>query len=502
MIALRQSLILVLAVAAAFGLSLSASFHFDDYAILSDPVLTSPSGWWQVWKPLETRPLTNFTFWLNHQAGGRNPAGYHVLNLLLHLASVLLLWNVLQRMIPRRAAFLATTLFALHPIQTEAIVYIFARGILLATVFCLLSLRSWIVGSHWRAVGWFALALLAKEECVAFPVFLLLLHFSISRNVSEYRPIAAMFALSLIAGVRVLFATAVEAGAGAGFQAGISPLDYFASQGMVILRYIRLLVFPWGFTVDPDIRVPGAFGAAVAWLVILASAFAASRRFARAREGFWWLGGLVLLLPSSSIFPAADLAADRRMYLPLCAFAAAAALLVRNVRSRFLIPVGILLAVLSFGRTRVWRTEESLWREAVVVSPEKIRPRIQLARALPPKEALKLLEEAQRLAPNDPRVPAELGKTYMLLGQPQQALGHFGRALALTPRNVQALNNRGVALLALGQYDAAKEDFRRALAINPCLFDARFNLKRLGESTEFDPKCEFSEEQWRLLEGE
>jgi len=499
MIALRESLILTFAVLVVFGLSLTAPFHFDDYSVFSDPVLTSPSGWWQVWKPLETRPLTSFSFWLNYRLGGRDPLGYHALNLALHLTCVLLLFDTLARMLPRRTAFVASLLFALHPMQTQAVVYVFARGIILATLFCLLSLRSWVRGRHWLAATWFAIALLAKEECAAFPLLLLLLHFSVSRNVREFRAIAVMLGLSLLAGLRVMYATALIPGAGVGVQAGISPAEYLLAQGVVILRYVRLLVFPWGFTIDPDVRVPEAWVAVLAWLAIVATAALASRRFSRAREGFWWVGGLVLLLPSSSIFPAADLAADRRMYLPLVALAAAIGLLLRNVRSRYLAPAGILIMLLSFARTQVWQSEKTLWQEAVERSPRKIRPRIQLARASKPTEAVDLLKEAQRRFPDSPLVPAEMGKTLMLLGRPAQALPEFGRALALEPRNAQALNNRGVALLALGQRDAAQQDFERALDVNPCLFDARFNLERVGGDAPPAADCRFSEEQIRLL---
>ena len=136
---MRDRLILTVAALVAFGASLGSTFHFDDYAIFADPALTSTSGWWQVWRPVQTRPLTYFTFWLNYQLGGRNPAGYHALNLALHLAAVLLLYDVLCRLLDRRAALVAAALFAVHPMQAEAVNYIWARGTLLMTVLCLLS---------------------------------------------------------------------------------------------------------------------------------------------------------------------------------------------------------------------------------------------------------------------------------------------------------------------------------------------------------------------------
>jgi tetratricopeptide (TPR) repeat protein len=203
----------------------------------------------------------------------------------------------------------------------------------------------------------------------------------------------------------------------------------------------------------------------------------AAWRFGRA--GFWFLAGLVLLLPSSSIFPAADLAADRRMYFPMIAFSACLALLLPK-RPLVLIPILVALLILSFQRTQIWRTEESLWTDAVEKAPNKIRPRIQLARALPPDRGIQLLEQTKTIAPNDPRVASEQGRLYLRVGDPNQALIEFGRALALDPSNAAALNNRGAALLAMGQTQAAIEDFQRALARDPCQVDARHNLLHLG----------------------
>ena len=65
---MRARLVLLAGALAAFCASLAAGFHFDDYAIFSDPVLGSASGWMQVWGPRQTRPLTYLTFWLNYEA--------------------------------------------------------------------------------------------------------------------------------------------------------------------------------------------------------------------------------------------------------------------------------------------------------------------------------------------------------------------------------------------------------------------------------------------------
>lgn len=463
----------------AFGGCLTASFHFDDYGLLHDPAIRSAGGWRLLWRWEQTRPLTYFTFWISYAWGGTRPAGYHAVSLGLHLATVLLLFDTLRRRLDTRVALAAAALFALHPIQTEAAVYVYQRATLLAGLLCVLALRDWLEQRHWRAALWFTAALLAKEECAAFPVFLALLELAERRAVRPWKPLLAMAAMALAAAIRVILALR-EPASGAGAGSVYSPWQYLAAQGPVIWRYFRLLVIPWGFTVDPEIHVPPVAAAVAAWIGIAAAAALAMRRFWGLREGFWLVAGLVLLLPSSSVFPADDLAADRRMYLPLIAIAPAVALLTARLPFRYLAAAAAALVLLTAARVHVWQTEERLWTEAVERAPGKVRPRLQLARVVDGPRSVALLEQARRLAPDDPRVAAELGARYLAMGRAAEALGEFGRALALAPADAGALNNRGAALLALGQRSAARADFERALAADPCLEEARQNLAALG----------------------
>src|ERR1017187_4024580 len=476
---MRERLILLAAALIAFGASLGSGFHFDDYAIFSDPALQSARGWLAVWAPLQTRPLTYLTFWLNRQLGAGDPLGYHLFNLLFHLAAVLVAWECLRRLLPLRAAFVAGVLFALHPIESEAVDYVWARGILLAALFCFAALWQWIEGRPWIAVACFAGALLAKEECAAFPLLVIWLERRGSLpGARRGKPArAAMLALALAAGARVIWATAMIPGAYAGVRAGISPSQYLLVQGAVICRYLQLVVAPYGFTVDPDIHV-SLWVAIAAWVLLVGATLWLLRR---GRDGAaWWIAGLIMLVLSSSGFPAADVSADRRMYLPMFAFAAAPALLLARVKAPVVLAaIALLLAGLSVQRTMVWMTEESLWREAVERAPRKLRPKLQLARALPAAKGLELLATARLDAPYEPAVATETGKILLSEGQAEGALQEFGRALALAPMDARNMNNRGVALLALGQIEAARADFERALRTLPSLTEARENLAKL-----------------------
>jgi len=480
---MRARLLLAAAALAAFGASLVSGFHFDDYVIFDDAYFGA--GWRGIFAMWQTRPITYLTFWLNRTLGGRDASGYHAVNLALHVAAVLLAYECLLRLMDRRAAWLAAAIFAVHPLQAEAVDYIWARAIVLAAVFVFASLLAWLDDRPWLSVALFALAVLAKEECAAFPLALWLLDARLivkpagAPRSTRWAPLAAMLAFSLAAGLRVIHAASITPGSQAGAQAGITPSNYALAEGVVIWRYLRLFAFPYGFTVDPDIPVPAVWLGLTAWIALAGALFAVWRW--RRDLAIWLAAAALLLLPSSSIFPAADLAADRRMYLAMLPLAAAAALALTRSRTRALAPLAIVaFVVLSIGRTQVWASDESLWREAVERAPDKLRPRIQLSRSVGTVEALAQLSVARRLAPDDPAVAAETGRVLLAAGRPAEALAHFGRALALAPRDAHNYNNRGVALQALRQTDAARDDFKRALALDPGLDAARENLRKMA----------------------
>jgi hypothetical protein len=470
--------------AAAFGGSLFSGFHFDDYGMLQDPAVVSPDGWARCWSLWQTRPLTWFTFWLNYQIAGRDAMLWHAVNVALHVACALLLYRLLRRMMPE-AALAGALIFAVHPVQGEAVDYVYARAIVLSTLFCLLTLDAWVRGREWWAVGWFMLAVLSKEECASLPV---VLGCFAARTAHGKRSAAlvAMLGVALLAGVRVMAAIQVTGMKNIGANAGISPVGYLSDQGIAILRYLGLLILPWFFSVDPQIPSPLWIWRLAAWVVLGGLLVVAARRFREQAAAFWILAGFILLIPSSSIFPAADLAADRRMYLPMLAFAPAIALV---MPARRVWVVAAVLTLLSVGRCYVWASDERLWGEAASQAPGKIRPMLQLSRAVPPERAVALLQDAERLAPDNPEIPTELARVELERNRPAEALAQAGRALALTPREPHALNNRGAVLLAMKQTAAARRDFLAALSVEPCLEEARENLARSGGVPADAPRC-------------
>src|SRR5215831_14422035 len=138
-----------------FASSFSHPFHFDDILITSDANVGNASHFLHFFNPLHLRQLTFFSFYLNHLAGGDNPAGYHMVNVLLHIANAVLLFLLLSTFFERWLAIAAAGLFLLHPIQTEPVLYVYQRSILLACLFSLLALVALTRNRPWPAAALF-----------------------------------------------------------------------------------------------------------------------------------------------------------------------------------------------------------------------------------------------------------------------------------------------------------------------------------------------------------
>src|ERR1043165_8560079 len=107
----KLTLGLVLAGLVLYGGSVFHPFHFDDALILSDHNVTTPGEWRHFLNPIHLRQLTFFTFYLNHLVASDHPAGYHVVNVALHIANAVLLLVLLLRWLDRRIAWVAAAIF-------------------------------------------------------------------------------------------------------------------------------------------------------------------------------------------------------------------------------------------------------------------------------------------------------------------------------------------------------------------------------------------------------
>ncbi len=429
---------------------LPGDWLLDDYSL---PATEFPSL-------LRPRWLSYLTFWLNLKLAGPTPWAFRLVNILVHAAAVQYCYRALKRLIGEDKALFAAAIFAVHPLQADAILYAYNRPVVLMGLLLWVALEAWLEGKHWRSVLFYGLALLAKEEAIAFPLVIAALHLSISRNRAEWKPIGVMAGLGACAVAGITLATRGIAGSGAGAQAGISPVDYLATQPLVIASYLKNLVWPefagvrWHFEVGPR------WGLGL-WLVAPVMVVLGRKAFARAQATFWAVAALLVLLPTSSVFPIADLAAARRMYLPVALLAAAFAPAARWGWALIV----IYAALGGYWALEIYREPKLAWQKTIAAQPGRLEPVLQYAKYLPAMEAKALLDA--NAAPANAQYWTEMGRVHLELNEAPLALRAFGKALALEPAVASHVYNRGVALAALGQKEAAEADFRRALAIDP-----------------------------------
>lgn len=427
-------------------LALPGDWILDDFSLLDPPFLQTLQ-----WN---RRPVSMLSFRLNAELFGLESWAFRLGNILIHAAAVQLCFQALRRLAGPERALLAAAVFAIHPLQAEPVLYIFARPVLLMGALLWLALDRWLANKPAWATGAFALALFAKEEAIVFPVFLAALAWAQNRLAADWRWLGAMAVVSSSTAIGTILSTGQIAGSGAGTQSGISALSYLATQPQVIAGYLFHFAVPWGFAFDAAIPLAPHW-AALVWLVPLGLLWKLKPDTGR----FWVLAALLFLLPASSVFPLADLTADRRMYLPVALLSLALPLSARWILLVFL--------VLCLPRALLWRDPKALWKEAMEASPNKLRPALQYSRYVSPAEGLMILKPYQSAGQNDAQYQTEIGRIAMQQRDAVTALKAFGQALALDPAKASNHYNRGAALLALGQREAALADFERAIVIDP-----------------------------------
>ncbi len=509
---------LALLVLLSYWNSLDASFHFDDWSLLSDPDVAGPGPGWRLFRLGLTRPLTYWTFHLNFVFGGgeAGTTGFHLVNLLLHAGCSILVLRIARRHLATPAAFLAAALFAVHPLQTEAVSYIFARSSLLATLLALVSVALFVGGRYKLSAAAFGVSLLAKEETVALPAFLLLYDYVFVAG-RDWREVArrkwyyaATLGLAALAAARLFYVLNTAWEPGIGFEVrGVAPLVYALTQARVIWRYLRLIALPVGQNLDYDLPLSrslwappstllalAALAALLGWLcwLLFRTLPAAPQRAATAAEAhttwpFWVLGYFILLAPSSSIVAQSDVIYEHRTYLPMTSMCVALGWLLWEGLSRLPRPkmrvavaAGLLavLIALTVARNQAWANELSLWQDVVRKSPNKGRPYIGLSRGFAqnnqPEAARQALERGAQAEPDNRDVRMNLGVMLLQEGNARDALPHFKRAIELGRQTPEAWNNAGAAYSMLGERDNAIQAYRRALALSPCFYNSRRNL--------------------------
>lgn len=524
----------------AYSNTFQVPFVFDDISVIvENRNLDSFSSFFASSDFSSARWLPLATFALNKSLGGLNLAGFHVVNLSIHIATGLVLYLLAKITLAtfgeaysRRYAFaplMGGLTFVLHPLHTQSVTYIVQRMTSLATLLYLFAILFYAQAFAGRAEGGgpsrsaggrhyaaaiisCLLALGSKEICYTLPVALALYDLCFLKGTTRERLLrlapffmcqAIMF-FSLVGMDRVVDAQAH--GGGAAINQPLPWETYLITQLSVLCTYLRLLVLPAGQNLDydfpkfqslfhPQAALSFALIAALIWsgVSILKKSFdqGCDHTPLYRVSGFAIVWFFITISIESGLVPLLDIIVEHRVYLPsvwlfIALGTGSCELYHRLPTGRLHIVLGVVALVLILGtatyrRNQVWGDALVLWTDVTEKSPGRARGWTNLGmhyvKRLDPLRAIPHLEHAVRLNPNYYPARYWLGRALVQNGDSEGALGHYLVLTELAPDYPKGWEAVGRILLEKGLASEAIFYFNRSLELDPGGFASHAHLQ-------------------------
>jgi hypothetical protein len=336
----------------AYSNTFTSSFHFDDTQSIVENHLIKRVTMDNIIEIMKgVRPVVYLSIMLNYQLSGLNVVGWHIFNIGFHIANSYLVYLLVSSTLSlpilakqyadraKRMALFTALLFAVHPVQTEAVTYIISRTELLATFFYLAAFILFIQGTQKRAplyyIGVFFSALLAigsKEWAVTLPAMLIIYDylFLSTGNIRNVLSHWKGFVLAALPWGLLAYNLNLTSGTSVGFNvstpSGITPVTYLLTSFNVIWTYVRLLVLPINQNLDYDYPIAKTlfeFPTLLSFLGHIAVVWVSfwlykKRGWLLIFFGVMWF--YITLSPVQSFVPVIDVIFEHRLYLPSIGF--------------------------------------------------------------------------------------------------------------------------------------------------------------------------------------
>lgn len=503
-------LLLIIATAIAYLPAWNGKPIWDDDSHITQPDLRSGHGLVKIWTKVgatqQYYPLIHTTFWIEQKLWGNSVTGYHLVNILLHGLSAIVLLRILVRLkIP--GAFFAAGLFALHPVQVESVAWISELKNTLSGLFFFGSVLAYLNfdetrkrSSYAGSLILFALGLLCKTVIAPLPaIILVVLWFKRGRirTREDVSPLLPFFGIGIGAG---LFTAWVERRF-VGAQGDIFSLSLL-QRCLVAARdfwfYLFKLVWPNKLTfIYPRWQVGNATLGQFLFLFALILLAALLWHLSRKLRGPFatmlvFLGLLFPALGFINVYPFLySFVADHFQYL---ACAAPLSLVAAGITfasdqagpsSRILRPIVygtvlLMLACLTWRQCAQYQNIETLWRTTIQRNPGCWMAYSNLGSYLSDRgnttEAIIDFRKALELSPNESKDHNNLGKALVQEGRISEAMQQFQAALQISPNNADAESNIGAALLQQRETTEAISYLRKAVEKAPRHAEAHLNL--------------------------
>jgi tetratricopeptide (TPR) repeat protein len=523
---------------------------WDDDGHITKPELRSLSGFAHIWTQLgatqQYYPLMHSIFWLEYHLWGDSTLGYHLVNILLHFFSALLLVCILRRLAIPGAWFVAAV-FALHPVQAESVAWISELKNTLSGVFFLSTILVYLKFDSERkrklyiiAIGLFILGLMSKSVIATLPVALLVIIWWKQGKINwknDVIPLLPFFAVGIASGLFTSWVERKFIGA-QGNEFNFTIIERCLIAGRVTWFYLSKIFLPMDlifiyprWTVSQTIWWQYLFPFAT---LILMGALWISRNRSRAPlSAFLFFSALLFpVLGFFNVYPFRfSFVADHFQYLacigPIVILSVwIFGLLKGSLRSVICAAILLTLGALTWKQSETYSDAETLYRTTIKKNPAcwmaynnlgkllaengrmdgvmsdfqmalKINPAYQeahynlgivLAKMGRTDEAVAQYRKAIEIKPDYSDAYNNLGLLVAGMGQIDEAIGYYRKSLEIKPRFAEAWNNLGNALSQSGQTDEAITYYRKALNINSNYAEAHYNfgllLSKIGRTDE------------------
>lgn len=482
---------------------------WDDDEHLTKPELRSLSGLAQIWTHVGTThqyyPLVHTVFWIEHRIWDDRFVCYHVVTILLHVGSALLLVKILREL-GVRGAWLAGAIFALHPLQVESIAWMSELKNALSGIF-FFSAAWWYLkfdlarnrSAYFIALGLLLLGLLCKTVIAVLPAGLLITLWWQRGKLSWRRdliPLIPFFVIGASAGIFTAWVEHSVVGAeGGAFQ--LSILQRILLAGRAFWFYLAKLFWPakltfiyprW--TIDPSVWWQYLFPAA-ALLLFVASWMLRRKSRSPVAAIVYSVAALFPALGFLNVFPFIySFTADHFQYLACVGVIVLTsagltnsldlAPTLRRITPIFCAVLLATLAVLTWQQAHMYRDEETLWRATLLRDPDSWMAHNNLATGLAKNgqfdEAIAHYEQTLTTRPDPEKGHYNLASTLAKADKLDQAITHYRIAIALRPDYADAHYNLGRALLEKGNIDGAIDEYEQTQTLRPDDADAHNNL--------------------------
>jgi len=489
--------------------TLRNGFVWDDSTdVVENQLLRTNDGlrdlWTAHWRDvsLPYYPLTFSTFWVEYHAWGLQPLGYHVVNVLLHVANAILVGILLTRLsVP--GAWLAALIFAVHPVQVESVAWIAERkNVLSGCLFFLAFLaylkflasaarRWWFYGA---ALALYLLALLAKTAVVPLPAVLLVVLWWKREKIrrEDLVPLAPFFLVGATMGIVTMhFQAALSNTQAPEWHLSIIQRVLLAGRalwfyaGKIIWPHPVMIVYPQ-WQIDPSMWWQYLYPACALGVIL-------ALWLNRAKLGKGPLAAVLCfavmlgpVLGFLSVGFAESFVMDHWQYLAsigLIALGSACATQLIREKSLGLFAAAIVVAVLctwSWRHCEAFRSQETLYSEEVTLNPGSWSGHYNLGnaylRARRLQDAIDQYEQTLQIRPDYEEAEGNLGYALLQSGNVTGAIAHLKHAVEIDPRLAEGCFNLGAALLQSGQIQEATEHLRKAVQLKPEFTEARYML--------------------------